>query len=98
MVVSMQLMEPFIVKHDVADNGGVRHCMTQIERRLDKTKVTVHGFNYGDRKYHVPSAVMVYYPNGNAETWHDEGYKRLLDADLVQEIDTQTALMYLMLA
>jgi len=92
-------MEPFIIKHDVEDNEGVRHCLTQIERRLDKTLVMVHGFNYGDRKYHVPFAVSVYYPNGDANSWtDDEGYKRSLDADLVQEIDTQTALMYLMLS
>lgn len=91
-------MEPFTIEHEVANIGETRYCKVKIKRRLDATVVLMHGYCHGDKKYHVPSAVSVFYPNGEAETWQDEGYKRSLDAELVQEIDTQTALMYLMLA
>lgn len=79
--------------------GAMGHCKVEIKRRLDATVVFMHGYCYGDKKYHVPSTVSVFYPNGESEVWNNsDEYRKVLDADLVQEIDTQIPLMYLVLA
>ena len=93
-----KLMEMCTVKHAVAENFGAKHCTVGITRKLDKTTVLLHGDNFGDKKYKVPSSVAVYYPNGESQMWPDEGYRRMLDADLIVEIDNQIPLMYLILA
>lgn len=93
-------MDMFVTEHDVELTAtGVRRCSIRIERKLDKTVVILWGFYYGDNKYHVPFAVTVYYPNDERETWtQSETYRKVLDADLIQEIDRQIALVYLMLS
>ena len=93
-----KLMEMFTVEHIVTENLGAKHCSVKATRKLDKTVVIVHGCNFGDKKYKVPSNVAVYYPNGESQMWPDEGYRRMLDADLIVEIDNQIPLMYLILA
>ena len=95
----MQLMEPFVVQYDVANVGDVRHCKVEITRRLDNTVVILHGYGHTRKQYPIPANVVVYYPTEESESWtHNKEYRRVLDADLVQEIDNQIPVMYLALA
>lgn len=99
------MSEPFAVEHDLDEYEGVRKSTVKITRVSDGSVCTVYGHSH---KYtpRVPTAVCVYYHNGDAQTWscyEGDGttlvvYRHELDSDFVAEIDRQIPLMLLMLS
>lgn len=93
------MSEVFKVVHDLENSGDIRHSIVNITRIEDRTIYIIDAFRYGDRTMHVPSAVRMYTRTGDSAHWtHSEEYRNELPQDVVEEIDRQIPLMYLMLS